>query len=31
MLLRVRFCAESIMTKVEKDLLRNFLKQGAQQ
>ena len=25
MLLRVRFCPESIMTEVGKDLLRNFL------
>jgi anthranilate/para-aminobenzoate synthase component II len=31
MLLRVRFCPESIMTEVGKDLLSNFLKQGAQQ
>jgi anthranilate/para-aminobenzoate synthase component II len=31
MLLRVQFCHEQIMTKVEKDLLKNFLKQGAQQ
>ena len=31
MLLRVRFCPEAIMTKVGKDLLKNFLKQGAQQ
>jgi len=31
MLLRVRLCPESIMTEVGKDLLKNFLKQGAQQ
>ncbi len=31
MLLRVRFCPESIMTELEKDLLKKFLKQGAQQ
>jgi anthranilate/para-aminobenzoate synthase component II len=31
MLLRVRFCPESIMTEMGKDLLKNFLKQGAQQ
>jgi anthranilate/para-aminobenzoate synthase component II len=28
---RVRFCSEAIMTEVRKDLLKNFLKQGAQQ
>ena len=26
MLLRVRFCPESIMTEVGKDLLRNFVR-----
>jgi len=31
MLLRVRFCPESIMTEVRKDLLKDFPKQGAQQ
>jgi len=31
MLLRVRFYPESIMTEMGKDLLKNFLKQGAQQ
>lgn len=30
MLLRVHFRPESIMNEVEKDLLKNFSKQGAQ-
>jgi anthranilate/para-aminobenzoate synthase component II len=31
MLLSIQFCPETIMSKAEKDLLKNFLKQGAQQ
>jgi anthranilate/para-aminobenzoate synthase component II len=29
MLLHVQCCPESIMTKVRKDLVKNFLEQGA--